>query len=731
MIDLKDPKYKKLRAFTSHGASLHSVSGEQAMGDCPFCGKIGKFYVQYEKLLWDCKVCAASGNFHTFLEKINERNKKLITQKEIDALAANRGLPTAAFKWLELGYHGQYTIAVRNATGKLIDLRIYKLGSKTISTAGAELGLLGLPELIKAKGQPAYICEGEWDTVAMQWLLDSNKKPGRAVCSPGANTFKPEWADFFQNRAVNVLYDNDGAGLKGEKIVIDRLMGKVKQMKFLHWPMGLAEGYDVRDFVTRRGVAKNTPKRCYRMLHELLIDKPRGEMDKEMELAFESNKPPDVDPSVKIQDVLKAYDQLLFEPNHMSIEISLIIMAAGLFDEPPIWIFLVAPPSSGKTAVIQGTRYLCQPYDTFGYAVSAITPHALVSGMETKRGDPSVFAKLNGTRKSLIVKDFTTVTSMPESEKQEVNASFRDAYDGYTSKSFGNGIVREYNKLKFSMLAGVTDDIYNESVTFNALGERFAKLNIGRSNDIQHSEQAIDKSIGSRDTFKDDEDRCAKLVYSCVKNVAARVEAGAKLPSISPELRQAITGLSLYVAAMRGVVSRDRFRRDYIKSAPYNETGIRFAKMITTVAAMRALFYGRDEATLEDLPLIRKIALDTVSQRDEEILRRVFLLNREEADRLPIKNIIQEGSKYTHYTVHCVLEDLVMLDMLIREKSGSKWIYRLSDKTKYIIDRAKLYETKEDLERNNHKVILKRAPTGMGDPRSLKTGLLVKRGTSK
>ena len=505
-------------------------------------------------------------------------------------------------------------------------------------------------------------------------------------------------------------------------VVLDRLAKVAKQLTFCHWPAGKPDGYDARDFILKNAVARKTPKKCFRLLSALFKDKPRTNIDAEIEAMLVENKAPEVDPSVTITDVIRSFQELLHEPNKMAIELAVIMMISNLFDTDPIWMFLVAPPSSGKTQVINGLKYLCQPYAEVGYSMSAITTHALISGMETKRGDPSVFAKLDGKRMALIIKDYSTVTSMPESEKLEINAQLRDGYDGYTSKSFGNGVVRTYNSLRFSLLAAVTDDIYNEAVTNQALGERFAKLNIGRSNDIAFAEGAMDKALSddSRASFKENEDRCARMVYSCVMNIMKKVEDGATLPKLSPELQEAIKGISLYVASMRGVVSRDKFRRDYIKSAPYSETGIRFAKMMANVAAHNALMYGRAEATLEDLPLIRRIGLDTIGQRDEEILRRVWLLNREESDREPLKHIIQEGSKYTGYTVHCCLEDLVMLDMLNRQKEGRKHYYRVSDKLRAIIQKAKLYETPEELERNNHKVILKRAPTGMGDPRRRK-----------
>jgi hypothetical protein len=137
-------------------------------------------------------------------------------------------------------------------------------------------------------------------------------------------------------------------------------------------------------------------------------------------------------------------------------------------------------------------------------------------------------------------------------------------------------------------------------------------------------------------------------------------DSGYKLPKVNSELSKAIIGISLYVSAMRGCVSRDKYRRDYIKSAPYAETGIRFAKMLAAIASVRAFMFRRTEATLEDLPLLKKIALDTINQRDEELVRNIYFLNKDKSIP-PYRRNIEEQSSYTPYTIRCVLEDLVML----------------------------------------------------------------------
>jgi len=714
-FDMSDKKFKPLRAFTMHGATLKCLTGNQATGDCPFCGKEDHFFINWENLLWDCKACGEKGNFKTFLTKVNERNKKQLSVQLVRALAEERKLPDKAFAWVELGYHeGQYTIAVRDCNKGLIDLRMYRPGSRAMSTAGVKMGMFGLGEMLKAKAGTVYVCEGEWDTIAMQWLLEEAGKPGRAVCSPGANTFKPEWSDYFSGKDVKVCFDNDKAGMEGELVVLDRLAKKTKSLRFLHWPQGFPNGYDLRDCISKYAVARSVPKKTYRRLESYMRDRPRLELSSFQEESLAGAKTPEIDPSVTIEDVFRMYDEYLHEPNRMGIEVCMIASLASVFDTDPVWLFLVAPPSSGKTAIISGFRYLSQPHDTMALFLSHITTHSLVSGMETKRGDPSVFGQLNGNKMAFFIKDFTTVVSMRDTDKEDIYAQLRDAYDGYTIKSFGNGVKREYNSLKFSLVAGVTELIYDESVNFQALGERFGKINIGRGNDIEFSRRAISKSMLTRDGFKEMEDKCARTVYSCVKNLARRAEeAGYKLPPVSKELEKAIIGISLYVSSMRGCVSRDRYKRELIKSAPYTETGIRFAKMLAAVAAVRAFMYGRDVAGLEDLPLLRKIALDTVNQRDEEIIRSVYYLNKDKHAN-PFKKNILEESRYTAYTVRCVLEDLCMLNVIQRYRVGRKHFYRLSEQMLGIVKEAKLYDDEETKNRKNPDVRLKRSKTEEG-----------------
>ena len=45
-----------IRPYIWHGLDL-SVRGDEAVGDCPWCGRAGKFYVSISEGLWQCKGC--------------------------------------------------------------------------------------------------------------------------------------------------------------------------------------------------------------------------------------------------------------------------------------------------------------------------------------------------------------------------------------------------------------------------------------------------------------------------------------------------------------------------------------------------------------------------------------------------------------------------------------------------------------------------------------------------
>jgi len=696
-LKLDKAELKKLRAFTMHNVHLHKVSGNQVIGDCPFCNKDFHFYINKEKLLWDCKVCGESGNLFKFLDLINERNKKNLTDKALRRLARDRNLPKSSFRNWELGFHeGQYSIAVRDIKGQVQDLRLFKIGHKVISTSQAKTGLFGLHNIIKDPKAPVYICEGEWDTIAMQYLLRKAKAKGNAVCSPGANVFKVEWVEYFKQRKVYVCYDHDKAGDKGQEMVAKRLNGITSGVRFLHWPPKFEIGYDIRDFIVNTFLKTKKPKAALqKLLGYVRTSVPGKEETDESEQTLEA---PTIDPSITIEDAFRAFESKMHNPDRGAIELCFISLISNLFGTRPLWYFLVAPPSSGKTEIINGFKFTGEPYDILAHYTSNLTSHTLISGMKLNQ-DPSLLATFENSPKTLFIKDFTPILSGNENEKNEIFGQLRDSYDGYSGKDFGNGVKRRYNKLNFSIISGVTFQIYDEASLSNSLGERFGKYVLPYSSDLEVQMKMMHKGMDNIGKEENLDDHTSHIVYSAVKNIIARIEKeGKKLPTLPHWARDQIGAISMYTAHMRSGVSRDRFRRDFIKSKPTVEMPMRLCTMLATTAIMRALVYGRSEVNEDDLKLIRKIALDTVNQRDEEILRQTYKLNKSETLE-PTKRNIQRASSYTSFTVEQVIQDFAMVGVLKVVRTKRKIYYEFTDNMKTILDKAFIYKTQEELDR--------------------------------
>jgi len=291
---------EKLKPYLAHRLFLDwekDLTGVGAVsGDCPWCGREGKFNVTLSEGLWRCVVCnigstKGGGNAYTFLRVLHDLSMKATTHDDYVQLAAQRKLlfhdtlktwgvcrSVIDGTWLVPGY------SVQNGTsegGKLTQLyRYVKLDGKMalLATAGLPHGLHG-PDLVTPKGGlqvtkrertgPVYRCEGPWDGMAF-WEVASRCKrgdegtlsptsnpeaaltwTGSVIAVPGCGTFTPTWTAVSANRPDYSFYDNDHprehppksgrfiqGGLDGTQRVVDLLVNAStppKEMKYLRW----------------------------------------------------------------------------------------------------------------------------------------------------------------------------------------------------------------------------------------------------------------------------------------------------------------------------------------------------------------------------------------------------------------------------------------------------------------------------------------------------------------
>lgn len=686
-----------IRIFEQHGVDFTGESGDERIGTCPFTGKSNKFYVNVRKKVFDSKTAGIAGGVSVFLEKVAEMYQEGLTTSLLKKLAEHRQLPEEAFLPWGVGWDGsRYTMPVRDPQGHVTDIRMYQLGKRVMSTSGVQTGLFGAERLTKQLGDPVFICEGEWDAIALQWLKTKTGSKGVVVGLPGAGTFKNEWIPWLTGRRVHTLYDNDAPGEEGEVRIEKRLKSAVQELTFVHWPEGVSDGFDVRDYVIYGAVERNTPRKCWEALlrkfelyprtnppRRRAADGPEAGEGTGRRLSDRSvweAKPPSYD------DVVTTFRKWLYLETTVGIEITLAVVASQAIEGPPVWMFLVAPPGGGKTEILSSLIGLESIY-----LQSSLTPHALISGANWKGDqDPSLIPRLNG--KVLVIKDFTSILSMRDTEKDEIFGILRDAYDGRCGKVFGTGIERAYES-RFTVLAAVTPRIYDLSQQHHSLGERFLKCGVG--NNLQHTSE---RDIIRRAIDNINSDTKMKAELQDVVHAFMRRTRSKEIPSLSPAMYDKLIALAMFGARMRGTVSRDGYRNDIITSKPSAEVGSRLGVQLAKLAKSVAWIHGRKEVGEPDYLLVKKVMLDTVSQRTEDIVRVLLQHCPSPGDFMSSKEIATQ-TRYPIATVGRIMDDLYILDVVARTGTTYRFNWTVSRYIRDCVNKAGLYRKEEELNR--------------------------------
>lgn len=592
----------KIDAYKFHGLALKPVKGEdQFKGDCPFCGKEDHFFVNGSTGQFQCKVCGESGNVYSFLQKIHADALKRTKKADWERLSSMRGnLPWSIFRDHKLAYHKEtkrWLLPINNFKGSLANLMVYgpPKVQQLMGTPGCDQHLFGM-ERINPSG-PIYACEGQWDAMALQWLMERNRIDGSqfsVVAVPGANTFKKDWLGVFKNREVFLCFDHDSAGSAGmDKAAVH--LKDAQKVRRIQWPSTSPEGYDVRDFVSaRQDKYKETLKAFYTLF-------PEKEISKKPKLIRNN-----------FASVVKDFRKLLHTNKRWeeALAICCAVVVSGKLKNDPLWLFMVGPPGAGKTLLVES--FYNRPEDTV--YLSKLTRPALVSGFRGEE-DYGVLGSLDG--KCLIIKDYTAVVSMPIGVQEELYGILRDAYDGTCIVPFGNMEPRKYENLYFSMIASVTDVIRGHNRA--ALGERFLKVEL-LDEDHDHDPH-IRSAISAVGDDIEKKARQEEFLRDSVAAFMSRPFNETTLPKVPTWLEDRVVHLVQLCSYLRAVVAKDAGELAY---RPRPEIGTRFAKQIVKLARCLCWVFDKRKIDEQIYSIVQRVALETVLGWDLEILHGLF-----------------------------------------------------------------------------------------------------------
>jgi len=382
-----------------------------------------------------------------------------------------------------------------------------------------------------------------------------------------------------------------------------------------------------------------------------------------------------------LADVIETFQRWMHLPDPGSVEVALAAHAANQMDGDPVWLLQVAPPSGGKTAVLNALTRLP---DTF--MTGTVTESGLLSGSpkrEHAKGAKGGLLHQIGPHGHLIIKDFTSIISMHREARAAVLAALREIFDGSWTRHVGSDGGRELHwSGKIGIIAGVTPAIDTAHGVMAAMGERFIMYRLPKGDTDALAERALEQT--------GDETEMREQLAGAVSGLFAGLDIPQRAPNLDAFTRTRIVTLASLAARARSHVERDPIKRE-IELVPEPEAPGRLAKSLAGLYNGMTVI-GMDEG--RRWHILTKIAFDCIPS----LRRRAILALAQTEDWLDTTRV-ELLIRYPNISTRRCLEDLAahgVVDRLIGKKGEAhKW--RLSAWARARYDRIAAF-TAEDAE---------------------------------
>jgi len=290
-------------------------------------------------------------------------------------------------------------------------------------------------------------------------------------------------------------------------------------------------------------------------------------------------------------------------PCYDLVDIALAVVVANRFEADPLWMLLVAAPSSGKTEMIRSLSYVPDVVP-----LSSLTPQTFASGFEKKGTETSLLPKITG--KIIVMKDFTTILTMYREKRAEILAQLREIYDGQFSKEWGNGKSFEWTG-KVGLLAGVTGVIDREYALGAILGERFLLYRVKGA----PARVLARRAILQRASYEEQQRKNLRLI------VAEYLETLLPVAPPMPEpITDGIIALAEFTAKARSPVFFDP-KTNAIDLVPEPEAPGRLAKQFDLLARALAVVRQEKAVSLATYSTVVQVAHDTLPTTRQTMLQ--------------------------------------------------------------------------------------------------------------
>lgn len=636
-----------LRPYSHHGIFL-DIRGAHAVGDCPFCGKEGKFSVHVDTGLWRCFVCgggtdSGGGNAITFLRKIHEASVTSTSDNDIaDFARIDRKLisPGTLVAWgvCRSSIDGAWLVPGYGADGSMDQLYrrvILQESWRLLPTPGVwgegKVHALHLPKCdFDPTREYVDVFEGPWDGMAWWELKHAFDRAvnTNVIAVPGASTWREEWTELCRGKKVTIWFDSDyittpagkltHPGWDGTARASKKLSGIAGAVSVLRWgpdgcDMSRPSGYDVRDHLSVGGFFSD------RTIPLMELNAKIEAAPAEWFIAGQINVHPNGHSRVAVpaQECFKwdecetAWKDALLWRSDLgdALAVMLAVCASTQQGGNQLFFQVVGSAGSAKTT-------LCEGLLVSGHCHHLEHLTGFHSGWKADDGkDCSLISRING--KTLITPEADIMMSSPRF--QELMSQQRRIFDGKSGATYKNTSVDTlYEGLRTPWIMAGTPALLDTDQS--RLGDRFQRIIISSPAEDEKrailrkalkSERAamLEQANGTSASLVEPKLRKAHaLTGGYVDWLRANIENELSLVAVGEPAEETCIDLAELSADMRARPNEDRNKKEVHDS---KELPTRLSRQNIRLATCLAVVLNKKEVDAEVLRKVRKVALDT------------------------------------------------------------------------------------------------------------------------
>jgi hypothetical protein len=381
-----------------------------------------------------------------------------------------------------------------------------------------------------------------------------------------------------------------------------------------------------------------------------------GKQDEPAEPAPAEPKPEPEPAAYTITDAIKVFRKWLILKDATPVYAMLGTVAANLLPGDPVWLGLIAPPSSAKTELLNSVTGLPNVVQA-----ATITPSGLLSGTPKKQHDKGARGGLLrqiGEFGIIILKDFGSILSMHAETRAETLAALREVYDGSWTRHLGaaGGKTLAWQG-KVAILFGGTEVIDTHHAVIGQMGDRFLLSRLKPvAGQIQFN-RALDHAGGSISQMRKELSEAVKQLFANRRTEAAK---------INKEEMEAIGKAIALAVRLRGAVERDRRTRELEMIYGAEGTARIGLALERLLAGLDTLGIDRTKA----LAIVKRVALDSVPPLRRRAYNCVVKYSTANPpDPVETADVAIDLGLPTN-TARRILEDLAAPGLVIRRSQG-------------------------------------------------------------